>query len=74
VTHCVEHHFGMNLPTTITAALDALEACNPSYSASAAKARIDVERAIREGLSPGADPRSAAALSLVSRAPIGRMG
>jgi hypothetical protein len=57
----------MNLPTTITAALDALEECNPSYSASAGKARADVERAIREALPPpGSDPSSAAALSLVS--------
>jgi hypothetical protein len=64
----------MNLPTTITAALDALEACNPSYSASAGKARADVEGAIREALSPGSDPRSAAALSLVSGAPRARVG
>jgi hypothetical protein len=56
------------LPPQIVAALDALEACYPSYSASAAKARADVERAISEALPPMAGPRPAAVLRLVSGA------
>jgi hypothetical protein len=42
----------MSLPNSILAALDALEACYPSYSASALRARAEVERLIREALSP----------------------
>jgi hypothetical protein len=49
----------MTLPSSITAALDALEACYPSYSAAAARARAEVERAIREALAPASSPPTA---------------
>jgi hypothetical protein len=54
----------MTMPAAVVAALDALEATNPSYSGAAAKARADVERAIREALAP-----TAAAVVVLRAAP-----
>jgi hypothetical protein len=54
------------LPSQIVAALDALEACYPSYSASAAKARGDVERAIWDALPATARAAPAPVLRLVA--------
>ena len=56
------------LPPQIVAALDALEACYPSYSASAAKARADVERAIWDALPATARAAPAPVLRLVAAA------
>ncbi|MFL5261665.1 MAG: hypothetical protein ACJ79R_22135 [Anaeromyxobacteraceae bacterium] len=56
------------LPPPIVAALDALEACYPSYSASAAKARADVERAIWDALPATARAAPAPVLRLVAAA------
>ena len=55
----------MNLPAPITTALDALEACYPSYSAFAAMARAEVERLIREALSASSPAPSGEVLRLV---------
>ncbi len=46
----------MTLPTSIHAALDELEAAYPSYSASAARARLHAERIIEEALLAAARP------------------